>query len=677
MPANLSAFPSTNYFRLVSGGGVLALGIDSALFKPTGGSWTQCVMPDGVVIEHAAHDGTQFLGEDDGVIYQSLNGINWAVLAGAQNLNLFGLAFGNGRWVGFDGDNLYHSVDGLTWATISHEDAFVDPGVMRYHPNVTFLGFSGGKFVVSTIEDQVCGFNTYGTSSDGINWSIAPAPRYDRIDSLGNIIESIFDEEGKEIGPDLDIQHVSLSSGGDPLVIHSLRQAVNNYSIFDDGRLISPRSATANPAGVAVAVGSGENFGLILRTENFESNFWEYVGVPNYKLVDSESNGETLVAVYCSYLDGIGGSSSVFHTSNGVSWARCRFPDSRKLDVQGVRFVNGTWFLTSYDYESRDPVLYTSANGIDWDLEEFTPITTEYDDFGEIVNVDILPIPVREGFGNGWMIGRAEYFLGGGFQAGPELTFARSQNGRDWEELPEELSEMTAGGFGNGQFVALSQGTAWTSVDGEEWASIVINGLAGPPSLLRYYRGRWLTGNPETFIPPFNLFPTTSYFSTDLVEWADLLVPPEFNSFQMADSFELRGWQIAGDHCSKDGIRWVRSEVFFDWRPRMLNEFSVFKAAPLGDRIVLLTDDFQTTRSHPVSINPTPRELRVVDPGYVEAPVDPAFEYRLNFSSDLGVSSWAPIGDWKSAGGVDPFLFWVTEINDPFGFYRMEYRARE
>ena len=97
----------------------------------------------------------------DTEFYISSNGIDWDTLSFPEETSIFGIAYGNGKYIivggEYNGSAIFTSTDGRSWSkeTIGYS------GVS----NLTGIAFSNGKFVVCSTSGWLY------TSPDGSNWS--------------------------------------------------------------------------------------------------------------------------------------------------------------------------------------------------------------------------------------------------------------------------------------------------------------------------------------------------------------------------------------------------------------------------------------------------------------------------------------------------------------------------
>jgi len=659
--ADLAHFSEDCYETVVSGdGGILALGKEHTLFKGADAGWQECQIPEAApnisVVRLAGFDGTQFLGLVGDFLHVSTNGLDWQQLEGAPEMAASFLTYGNGVWVAAHGTTFSVSTDGVSWSQVDQMSEFNEDDSDRYESKITHLEFSGGKFVASMVLDSVYENNTYATSSDGVNWSLADAPPYffdDETGTIGATLTHGGEEDEEEFGYNLEINLVHLTSAGEALVVHSGFAAINQFATQSEWMNLSPRAVTSNPAGVAVAVGDD---GLILRSqEPHGESSWEDVGLKRLVFVDAASDGNVIVAAAAqdNRLGGLSdGVASLRYTTDGVTWQEISLPGNAECSMPTINYVQEKWFLICGESE-----LYTSDDGITW--------VKEAPSFSDDPEVEVWPIPSKYSTGNGWFFGFPERgFLGAVEVRAP----GRSRDGVTWETVPEWFDDVDAIGFGDGRFLALNEDEAWSSTDGETWESFSVQGLNDSPTQLSYFRGRWFA---TSFDSVFHR--KSAAISGDGVNWEPIDID-DIPVLALGDVYEFRGYLVASSSVieavfSRDGVYWENAGQ--EERLGVSDGMTL----PLGDRLVAIDHGFRTLVSEPVRPVQEVRSLNLIDSKHIEMPIEQGIEYRLSFSESLMPESWEAVGDWRSGAGE--FLFWTTERDEEKGFYQVESRSKE
>jgi hypothetical protein len=126
----------------------------------------------------------------------STNGLNWTEATNKLSINSPKIAYGNKKFVAVGGKNqIAHSTDGQTWETVSNPPSFITDD----RPDLIFgITYGNGKFIA-------VGGNKIANSTDGINWTtVSP-------DLFGNYIHRIAYGGGKFVASSSYVMAYSLN----------------------------------------------------------------------------------------------------------------------------------------------------------------------------------------------------------------------------------------------------------------------------------------------------------------------------------------------------------------------------------------------------------------------------------------------------------------------------------
>lgn len=675
-PIDVSSFPPETYRKIVAGPDTLILGRDHGLLRPefplNGDVWHPVLVPESWILETVVYDGSRFLVvQKDNSLLASSDGQTWATVAGAPPLEFNSMVAGNGVLLGYDADTFYRSTDGLSWTEVDQEAAVNEVGSTRYLPEVSYVEFSGGKFVATMIRDTEFSFNTYAVSTDGLTWTLAETPPYE-VNEEGGTTGVTLGGGGEEYGTDLEMQFVHLTDAGEPVVVYYYRQAINLGLPWDESDREPLRKAASNPDGVVVAAGAD---GFIVRSESpLEEYSWQDVGIKTATILNAVSNGEIIIGLWMNYdrmNSSFGGPTQIRASRDGITWEDVILPDGATYEGLFLKLVNHRWFLTEYE-----ETLYTSNDGINWATGDLTSITI--DGGGPFGDEEEEVFPLATAYGNG-------VYFGAGIESGFTSALdpyegtppiAKSTDGIHWSPLPEQLSEVTAIAFGGGEFMALEDSRGFRSSDGETWEEFQVEGLPDAPISLEYFRGRWLASRPWR---PFSTgnFKMISQDGRNWEEVEEVGEDRDWSPTTFIGLFELNGHHIAGRNAptalsSKSGLVWeVSGPVFGD---DIFSASGNWFTVPLGNRLVAVGDDSRMIQSEPLVPVPAPPGLEILDPSHLEAKVSSTVLWRLEYSNTMAGEDWSPRSDWRSATVTDPYLFWKTSTEGESGYYRLRSR---
>ena len=662
--AALDEIESDTYVEISSGPGSLVIGRNTAVFSADLVVWQQSTLPAGVSFLSAAGNDSQFLAlGDDGSFYRSTDGLSWSVSGDAPGSAKM-VSFGNGRWVSFDETHFYHSLDGVTWTAVEQAGAVNAAGESRYVPEVDEVDFSGGLFVANRILDEEFLWNSYAVSSDGVTWAVAEAPLYEIYDSSSGVTEvSLSGLIGEQYGDSLEVDDVHFDSLGNEVVIHSGNIAVNSFGNYSENYYFQYADSASSPSGRVIVVG---NDGLIMTSDQpFEEySSWREVGLRDLVLGDAASDGITVIGVWKPYdrvNDWEVGDSVVLKTEDGTVWKALEFSQGDELKGDEISFVNDRWFLADYSQDH----LFTSTDAMTWTQE-----TVLFSD-------EVMPVASERLYGGGVYLSVSALT---GFQSQRRVGRGVSSDGIEWDDLPEDVHG--AGAFGNGEFKVLQEDRVFSSANGIDWTSELIETLPGAPNSLLFFNGRWIASYYSAdsfFLDRF------SVISNDCLNWwplnvrAPLLglnieVPIDSSNISQSNGRLIEGnWYAMSS--SEDGLNWEHSSF-----PEEVRSFDyplgpIFtETLSLSGRILGLGQNQMAVISSPIAPVKETTGLKLLKPSFLEMAGTAGKEYRLLEFSTLKEIDWIPVGDWLPATADGQVLFWGTDADEGRMFYRVEER---
>lgn len=339
---------------------------------------------------------------------------------------------------------------------------------------------------------------------------------------------------------------------------------------------------------------------------------------------------------------------------DGLEWSSLEvsIPDiANASSISSVCHADGVWFVKISDK------VYKSVNGNDWDEQS-------------IELPDDATAPNRWLFGNGWHVNAVPAFYGVATSDAPVKL--RSRDGLRWIRVDQDFDDALTQAFGSGKFVALSDTTRYTSVDGELWETAPTSGLADYPEKLTYHRGRWLCTVSQANIHALLI-------SDDAANWQTVYSGDQRIELSGHDSLGVviialqevvwpGGYVAAHLYSSEDGFRWR----YLGPRPGT-NFLGSTDVVTLGNKLHNLRTGGTSSSLQAAG----PVRLRVPVPGALESPVASGFEYRAEWSPDLSADSWQPLGGWRIPAAGESAMFWLQNPQSvgTKGFYRVESRV--
>lgn len=477
--------------------------------------WTQASTPftlpssTNVIMRHVA--GRWFFIANDGRLYSSTNGLNWAS-SGSTSGGYGPPVEKDGKAFSFRSYGIEITTDGINWTR---------PAVTGL-PTVflvsEFLEFNGS--LVTLISGKIY------FSSDGLTWARA---------GLAENVAGIAKGNGQLVVALTDggiLQTGSTLSGiAAPLVTitsppqqssHMLGSAVDvageiadppsdpvSYQCFVDGQL--------------VASGSGFNFAFRFTATKAEGHVIEVVaadasGLKNTDFIRINTTAPDLVNMLTDgdavrsitpgsavVLNGsfyaLGG-RALYRSRNGITWERVEIPGSTRF-IYGIASGNGALVL-QYD----DGSLITSKNGINWLL--FTPNQTSFGSvtfvkFGSgVFTTAVGSTVLTSADGISWKsslsnetgtmtwvaVDRGGFMVAGGTGGN---VFSSNNGGASWrriESIPAHFD--STGTYADGRFVIVSHNDrkSYVSTDGIAWITqdqpnftAIIPSVSGSPSV--------------------------------------------------------------------------------------------------------------------------------------------------------------------------------------------------
>ncbi|MGA9750486.1 MAG: carboxypeptidase regulatory-like domain-containing protein [Acidobacteriota bacterium] len=126
-------------------------------------------VPTGNYLRAVTYQGGQFAAAGDkGTILTSPDGLAWSLRPTSASDTLFGIAYGNGRYVAAGDNTLFWSDGGANWTKI----------LITSVNGLRDVAFGANRFVAVGVIGGII------TSPDGINWSAVTAPTQDDIYSI-------------------------------------------------------------------------------------------------------------------------------------------------------------------------------------------------------------------------------------------------------------------------------------------------------------------------------------------------------------------------------------------------------------------------------------------------------------------------------------------------------------
>lgn len=119
------------------------------------GEWEQCSIPTTQTLYAVTYENGMFVAGGSGVVYYSVDGINWTAGSGLTSDILHSIAYGNGMFVGVTNVRYtYRSFDGINWIK--------SPQIPTY--KLRSVTYGNGMFVA--VGEKIAYYST-----DGINWT--------------------------------------------------------------------------------------------------------------------------------------------------------------------------------------------------------------------------------------------------------------------------------------------------------------------------------------------------------------------------------------------------------------------------------------------------------------------------------------------------------------------------
>lgn len=375
---------------------------------------------------------------ESGQILTSPNGIDWTPRVSGTTEWLASVTWANGRFLAVgEMGTLLTSPDGVAWTA----------QVSATNDSLRASAWSGSEFVV-------VGITTVLTSTDGVNWSSQPAP--------GNL------------------EAVAWSA---PLGLFLAAGWNGDLFTSPDGSVWTLRT-------------SGEFFGfndVLWDGSQFVAagDVGEIATSPDGVTWTTRRSGTDLVNVTWtgSEFVAVGGYGKILTSPDGVTWSYGTTGDSgdflRDMAWSGTRFVAGaqTYFLSS-------------ANLVDWDVEEWIGATSVFDGVvwsgtqfvlvGDLGRIHTSPDGIARTFQTSGVMEFLTDVTWSGSQfivVGFNGTILRSPDGVNWNPETSGVAVHLRGvAWSGSQFVAVGDGgTILTSPDGILWTQEV----SGTTSLLQ------------------------------------------------------------------------------------------------------------------------------------------------------------------------------------------------
>jgi len=216
---------NTAVATVANDGTITARAIGSARITATakGGLNSSCTITVQLVLSQATHPnfggdnlncivfgGDKFLvGDSEGNIYHSVNGISWTLEATnvlESNDGIYALAYGNGTYIaggGFGRARIAKSSDGITWELVSKD-------ILISFSNITSIAYENGIFVAGSFWGRIA-----WSEDGGQTWT--PAHDGERIfDITGGTVNNIIYADGKFVaaGRGQDQHRIAYSTNG-------------------------------------------------------------------------------------------------------------------------------------------------------------------------------------------------------------------------------------------------------------------------------------------------------------------------------------------------------------------------------------------------------------------------------------------------------------------------------
>jgi hypothetical protein len=370
-------------------------------------------------------------------IITSADGVTWTVRRDAPYEGaVYGVTFGNGRFIAVGDGGFYSSIDGTSWSLSATL-------VGGYYAAVTY---QGGRFVAVGGQDDAVLLRAAGliaTSTNGVSWST-------------QAVASSFTLNASAYG-----NGVSVAAGDYGVTLTSTNAVTwTNSTPWESIRSLAQ---VASGGGTLVAVGE---YGAILSS----TNAMQWTRRTSERDFDHSLAG---VAYGNGRFVAVGQFGIIRTSTDGVNWTT-QFPLPSNTHYKGVAYGNGRFVVV----EHFGGIRY-STNGVDW----VAGFTTN------------APVFANVTYGNGRFVAVGTIPAGASYLG----ISSTSTDGRFWENRPVSSTGILRDvAFGDGQFVAVgdyynfdSRASVATSTDGLTWTRR-LPGLFGDLVGVAYGGGMWV-----------------------------------------------------------------------------------------------------------------------------------------------------------------------------------------
>jgi hypothetical protein len=657
-----------------------------------------------------------------GSILTSSNAVDWEVSPSGVNGTLYGLAYGNGRWVAVGGVQTWLPTIGYTnYALISiSEDGRTWHGLTNTTTGayLTAVAFGQGRFVAT-------GGSYAWTSIDGTKWV--------RQEQIGTVYYSRWVSDASTVAYGL---RAFLAVGGGFYQTGPYTGSYRYAAWSGDGRQWTNLISNSDPP-LAHLTASGDRFVALGPPTVFipgTNGTWQIqtnASVPGFDL---------------AFGDGLFFTGSA-ESPDGLSWTVVPshtevpfFPVGPAWVPQSLAFGQGKWVTVG-----TGGLIGVSTNRVDWfypTIAAGVPLTSlcqgpdlllavggapNFDPNGPIQGVVLTssdgliwvnrPVPARARLNSVIYAAGLYVAVGGDSQVKDSGVILVSTNGIDWSERPfSPRTPLTKVVFGNGVFAATgsyrhtdypsfmttAQGLLLKSSNGLDWTNQILTADASYEDIV-FGNGQFVLRGKNT-APVGWPFPSDGvYASTNLADWSQPLTALHMGNLAFVDGqFRLAAWggpggSVPGVFSSIDGNDWLLIPTDLEQPSRMTFAQSTYYGVN-GTNVLVSGDGIVWTvaKTWPVPLNdvaPVNGTLFMVgDQGTIvqSGPVGPFLsitgpsdstpgKVQLKLRSDPGevvtiesspdLSNWS---DWLQTTNVTG----VLSISDNIGAGAKYYRAR-
>ncbi len=454
----------------------LRVGNGALIVSRDGQLWTEQTV-SGITTEFydlAATGGRLFAFSEGKQMGVSSDGDTWATVRDTAGVRLYGIAFGNGKYIGV-GEGFATSPDGTTWTKVAGAP-------VGYFYKITFLK---GKFIAAGL-----GGTPIYVSNDGLDWTPSSAAVYgaqltdsaflrDSVITVGNGYTIAFDAAGALWRRPLDPSATSIRSISGVQEIEP--GATATVSVVASGPSLTYQWYRGETADVSSPIAGATQASFSTPPLAKNQRYWVRVTGPGGS-EDSRSALVTVAGPPRIVMQPMPG--DVFDTVSGNSTVS--FPYALEVEVESKSPVAYQW----YEGRSGDtlrPVsaAYTATLGVrptERAVRYWVRVSNRH---GSTDSIDALVIPWisgtfptgEAGFSTRALTYGQGKFLATGVSMANELAgrVAESVDGRQWTLTASPLLGAVA--FANGRFVAVAleaDNSVYHSADRVVWTRVAV-----------------------------------------------------------------------------------------------------------------------------------------------------------------------------------------------------------